>query len=160
MAEKLFIENEIEIQAPAEKVWDALVNPEMTQKYMFGCKVVSSFEVGSPVLWQGDVDGQVMTFVKGDVVVWEPLKCFAYTAFDPNTTVPDIPENYLTVTYTLSENNGSTFLTVSQGDYALVDDGQARYEHSESNGGWYVLLLMIKELVETGKIEFNAEEGN
>ena len=48
--ESLFVKNIININAPALKVWDALVNPEQTKKYMFGCETVSDWKPGSPLL--------------------------------------------------------------------------------------------------------------
>ncbi len=48
--EKLVIENSIIINAVAPKIWDFLVNPEQTKKYMFGCKTVSDWKVGSLLL--------------------------------------------------------------------------------------------------------------
>lgn len=151
MEESLIIENEIDIEAPAGKVWDALINPEQTRKYMFGCAVISDFKEGDPMLWQGEVDGQLVTFVKGHVVRCDPERELVYTTFDPNSDVPDIPENYLTVTYRLTGNEGKTTLYISQGDYSKVHDGETRYRHAEEAGGWLGLMMSIKELVETGQ---------
>lgn len=149
MEESLIIENEIDIEAPAARVWDALTNPEQTRKYMFGCAVVSGFKEGDPMLWQGEVDGRLITFVQGHVVRCDPERELVYSTFDPNSDVPDIPENYLTVTYRLTEEEGKTTLYISQGDYSRVHDGQARYSHAEEAGGWLGLMMLIKELVET-----------
>jgi len=44
--------NSIHIHANAEKVWDALINPEKTKVYMFGCATVSTWEIGSDLLWE------------------------------------------------------------------------------------------------------------
>lgn len=41
-----YIVNTIEIQATPEAVWDALVNPEKTKIYMFGCATVSDWQEG------------------------------------------------------------------------------------------------------------------
>ncbi len=76
-----------------------------------------------------------------------------YSTFDPNSSIQDIPENYLNVTYKLKELNGETLLSVSQGDYALVADGDRRYNESYNNGlGWQPILESIKQLVESLKI--------
>ncbi len=52
--DKLFVKNSIVINAPVANVWDALVNPEQTKKYMFGCETVSDWKPGSPLLWKGE----------------------------------------------------------------------------------------------------------
>ena len=60
----LFVKNTITINASANKVWDALLNPEQTKKYMFGCETVSDWKVGSTLLWRADYEGKQMVFVK------------------------------------------------------------------------------------------------
>ena len=150
MDKQLIVKNSIAINAPASKVWDALTNPEQTKKYMFGCETISDWKPGSPLLWRGEYEGTEMVFVKGNIVSIEPGKFLAYTTIDPNsTTVEDIPENYLTVTYDLREQDGQTTLNVTQGDYSKVADGEKRYQDTYNNGeGWNPILIQIKKLVE------------
>src|SRR4030095_4549726 len=115
MDNKLFINNTITIDASPSKVWDAITNPEQTKKYMFGCETVSDWKVGSPLLWKGNYEGKDMLFVQGTILDIPPEKRLSYTAIDPNNAIiPDVPENYLTVTYELKEENGQTVLSVSQ----------------------------------------------
>jgi len=150
MKQQLIIKNTISINAPAAKVWDALVNPEQTKKYMFGCETVSDWKIGSELLWRGEYEGKKMDFVKGHVVQLKPNELLVYTVIDPNNpSIPDVPENYLTVTYTVTEENGITLFTVTQGDYATVAEGEKRYQDSYNNGeGWNPILVEIKKLVE------------
>jgi uncharacterized protein YndB with AHSA1/START domain len=149
MSKELTIENTITINAPASKVWNALTNPTETKKYMFGCEALSTWKVGSPLLWQAHYEGNDVVFVKGSIVSINPNVLLAYTTFDPNSTMEDIPENYLTVTYHLKENNGATSFTVTQGDYAAVAEGERRYQESYNGGeGWNPILVEIKKLVE------------
>lgn len=148
--EKRTITNTIIINARPAKVWDALTNPEQTKKYMFGCETVSDWQPGSPLLWRMEHEGGELIAVKGQVVDIQPGEFLAYTVFDPNSTIPDIPENYLTVTYQLATENGHTILTVTQGDYNTVADGERRYQESYNNGeGWNPILVEIKKLLET-----------
>lgn len=149
MSTPLIVKSSITINATPERVWDALINPEQTKKYMFGCETVSDWKPGSPLLWKGNYEGKEMVFVKGNIVNIEPEKLLAYTTIDPNSEIPDIPENYLTVTYTLSSQNEQTVLTVTQGDYATVGDGEKRYRESTDGGGWDPILVEIKKLLET-----------
>jgi uncharacterized protein YndB with AHSA1/START domain len=149
MSEPLIVKNIITMNAPVLKVWDALTNPEQTKKYMFGCETVSDWEVGSPLLWKGVFNGVELIAVKGEIVKIEPGKFLAYTTFDPNSTMEDIPENYLTVTYELASEDRRTILTVTQGDFSKVADGQKRYHDAYNNGsGWEPVLVEIKKLVE------------
>jgi uncharacterized protein YndB with AHSA1/START domain len=149
MKNELIIKNSIAIDASAEKVWDILTNPEQTKKYMFGCEALSDWKPGSALVWKGSYEGKEMIFVKGEIVTIKPGKFLAYTAIDPNSNIDDTSENYLTVTYDLTNNNGHTVLNVTQGDYAKVAEGDRRYKESYNNGeGWNPILVEIKKIAE------------
>lgn len=148
MADQLTVQNTITINAAPAVVWDALVNPEQTKKYMFGCETVSDWQVGSPLLWRGTHEGQETVFVEGHIVAIEPGRFLAYTTIDPNSGIDNSPENYLTVIYTLSAENDQTNLTVTQGDYASVAGGPRRYQETIDAGGWDSVLVSIKALLE------------
>jgi uncharacterized protein YndB with AHSA1/START domain len=150
MAEPLIIRNSITINAPAATVWDALVNPQQTKQYMFGCETVSDWKPGSELLWKGHYEGQEMVFVKGEIVEIQPDKFLKYTTIDPNSDIDDTSENYLEVTYELIPDGDQTILNVTQGDYSTVADGERRYADSYNNGeGWNPILVEIKKLVES-----------
>ncbi len=144
MGTRLMLKNSVEIDASPAKVWDTLVNPVMTRKYMFDCEALSDWKAGSELLWKGATDGKV--YVKGNIVEIEYGKILRYTVFDPNGGMKDIPSNYLTVTYALLTQDGKTLLTVSQGDYSVVENGQKRYE--DTVNGWGTVLQKIKEIAE------------
>jgi uncharacterized protein YndB with AHSA1/START domain len=149
MSHPLIVKSAITIEAPAGKVWDALTNPTQTSKYMFGCEALSDWKAGSPLIWKGNFNGVELVAVKGTILKIQPYRFLAYTAIDPNNSaIPDIPENYLTVTCELSEEDGKTILTVSQGDYSMVADGANRYKHTVDGGGWDPILIQIKQLAE------------
>ena len=149
MGQEKFITNTILITASADAVWDALVNPEKTKVYMFGCETVSDWKIGSPLLWKGAYEGKETVFVKGTILEMAAPTRLVYTVFDPNSTMEDRPENYLTVTYMLQSENNRTQLTVQQGDYNKVGDGERRYMESYNNGeGWNPILEQIKKIVE------------
>ena len=149
MSKALEITNTIEISASASKVWDVLVNPKQTKRYMFGCETVSDWKKGSELLWKAEYEGKEMIFVKGIIIDIRPEKFLVYTTIDPNSTIDDRSENYLTVTYTLTEKNGKTTFTVTQGDYAQVAEGERRYNESYNNGeGWNPILVQIKQIAE------------
>ncbi len=144
MSDEMVVVDSIIIDAPPSRVWDTLVNPAMTRKYMFDCEAFSEWKAGSPLEWKGAADGKV--YVKGNVVEIENERLLRYTVFDPNGGMRDVPENYLTVTYSLAAEGGRTILDVSQGDYAKVENGRKRYE--ETVNGWGMVLQKIKEIAE------------
>ena len=92
----------IEINAAPDHVWRVLTEPEFTEKYMFGCRTVSDWQVGSPLTWEGVFDGKKLVAVKGGIVVLERPRRLHYTVFDPNANYVDEPRNYLHITYALT----------------------------------------------------------
>ncbi|MGI4022488.1 MAG: SRPBCC domain-containing protein [Janthinobacterium lividum] len=143
------VKSVIIIDASVSSVWDALVNPEKTKIYMFGCETVSDWNVGSDLLWKGNYEGEEMVFVKGKIVSIEPEKLLKYTVIDPFATYPDIPENYLNVTYALSEQGSQTTLTVIQDGFETAAEGEKRYKDIYNNGeGWNSILAEIKKVAE------------
>ncbi len=145
MAE-LFIRQSIEIQAPAEKVWEVLTHPAMTRQYMFGCDVVSDWKIGSPVLWKGVLKGKELVYVKGQVVTYEPYRLLQYTTFGSEGKLADVPSNYVTVTHKLTPREGGILLEVSQGDFAGIEDSEKRYK--DGLAGWSMIIPSIKDLAE------------
>jgi len=147
---KLIVKNAIQINASAASVWDALTNPAKTKVYMFGCETVSDWKIGSPLIWKMLYEGKDFIPVKGLILDLKPNKLLKYTVFDPMATYPDIPENYLNVTYELLEQGEETILTVLQDGFETAADGDKRYKDVYNNGdGWNPILVEIKKLVES-----------
>jgi uncharacterized protein YndB with AHSA1/START domain len=116
---------------------------------MFGCEALSDWKEGSPLIWKGTFNGVELVAVKGTIKKIQPGKYLEYTVIDPNNPkIPDLPENYLTITIDLTEEDGQTLATVTQGDYSTVADGDNRYKHTVDGGGWTPILEAIKALVE------------
>jgi len=132
------------ILVPQSKVWDALINPEITPQYMFGCAVISDWSAGSPVSWKSITDG--IEYVKGKLVTFDPEKELSFTVFDPNAGYMDVPTNYLTTTYRLFPMDNGTKLEVFQGDFATIENGEKRF--SETSIGWEMTLNSFKRLLE------------
>lgn len=144
MDKALTVTDSVTIDASPSRVWDALVNPVMTRKYMFDCEALSDWKPGSKLIWKGATDGKL--YVTGSVIEIEKERLLHYTVFDPNGGLKDVPSNYLHVTYALSGNGASTLLTVTQGDFAGVENGRKRYEDTVS--GWGMIMQQIKEVAE------------
>jgi uncharacterized protein YndB with AHSA1/START domain len=142
---ELLIRRSIDIDAPVETLWRVLTDSEFIKQYMFGCTAETDWKPGSPLLWKGAADGKL--YVKGHVVSIEKPHRLAYTIFDPNSTIKDIPANYLTMTYELKKRNErASVLEITQGDFSAVEDGERRYQHSLD--GDDSVLSGIKKLAE------------
>lgn len=131
----------IEVQAPASKVWEALTKPELIQQYLFGTQVVTDWQVGSPITYQGVWQGKPYED-KGKVLQVEPGKLLVSTFWSSLSGDADIPENYKTVRYELSPTGGGTTLTIIQDNNASQEEA----EHSQQN--WHMVLEGIKRLLE------------
>ena len=130
------------IDAPAAKVWDALVNPASIKQYMFGTDMTSDFTPGSAVKWKGEWEGKAYED-KGEILRSEPEHLLQYTHFSPLTGLPDSPENYHTVTIELSGDGAKTNVALSQDNNATDEER----EHSEKN--WRMMLEGLKKFVES-----------
>jgi uncharacterized protein YndB with AHSA1/START domain len=129
------------IHAPVSEVWQALVNPEIIKQYLFDTDVISDWKVGSPIIYRGQWEGKAFED-KGEILKIEPEKLLMSTHWSPMSGVPDTPENYHTVTYTLSEKRDGTEVTITQDNNASEEDK----EHSEQN--WRTVLEGMKKLLE------------
>lgn len=148
--EKQIVKNNINIKASAQKVWDILTNPMQTKKYMFGCVTESDWKAGSPLLWKMMHEGKEIIPVKGIILEIKPNKLLKYTVIDPFASYPDIPENYLNVTYELVEQNGITTLSVTQDGFETAAEGEKRFKDVQNNGeGWNPILVQIKSIAES-----------
>lgn len=145
---ELFTHETIDISAPAAAVWALLTDPRLTKQYMFGCEAISDWKPGSPLIWRGELEGKPMVFVTGRVVTFEPHSLLAYTTFDPNGGLADVPENHVTMTCRLTPLSPTvTRLELSQGDFSQVQNGAARYADAMKGGDG--LLLKLKQLAES-----------
>ena len=131
----------ISINAPIEKVWEALTKPELIKQYLFGTEVTADWQVGSSITYKGVWEGKAYED-KGKVLQNEPGKLLVSTFWSSLSGVPDIPENYQTVCYELSSENGGTRLTLTQDN----NDSEEGAKHSEQN--WNMVLEGLKKLVE------------
>ena len=131
------------IHAPRELVWKVLTEPEYTAMWLFNCVPETDWSIGSPLSWRGRLDGTV--YVTGKVLRFEPPALLSFTSFDPNGAYPDLPENYLETTYSLKHTREGTELTIAQGDFSQVENGEERFRDAE---GWQAVLAAIQEVVE------------
>jgi uncharacterized protein YndB with AHSA1/START domain len=129
------------IEAPVDRVWDALVNPRLIKQYFFGTEVASEWKEGSPIRWKGEWQGKSYED-NGVILQLQPGRRLQFTHFSPLSGLPDAAENYHTVTIELSHTPPITHVALSQDNNASE---QSR-EHSEKN--WQTVLSGLKALLE------------
>jgi uncharacterized protein YndB with AHSA1/START domain len=135
-------ETSMVINAPVEKVWEALTTPEIVKKYLFGTEMKTSWKVGDPISYSGVWEGKPYED-KGTVVAYEPMKQIVTTYWSPASGLPDLPENYQMVTYSVSSDVDGTKVTVTQSNAKTQESA----DHSVNN--WNMVLGELKKLLES-----------
>ncbi|HZK55320.1 MAG TPA: SRPBCC domain-containing protein [Desulfosporosinus sp.] len=128
---------QIVIAASAEKVWEALTNPEVTQKFWFGRSVISDWKVGSVV---SVVAPEGIVEAKGEVVEFQANKRLSYTWQSSKDAIEEIS----TVVFELQEMGPLTKLTILQD----IDADKASFQQAAA--GWTFILCGLKTFLETG----------
>ena len=133
----------ITIDAPPDRVWKVITDPQAVKEFMFGADLATDWTVGGPIAWRGEWEGKPYED-KGTVLEVEPGQKLVHTHFSPLGGEEDKPENYHTLTWTLEDKGGRTQLTLSQDNNASEDAA----EHSR--GMWDMLVADVKKITERG----------
>jgi uncharacterized protein YndB with AHSA1/START domain len=141
MPKNLMARTSLSIEAPAARVWDALVNPQLIKQYMFGTTVVSDWQQGSPITWKGEWKGKPYED-KGKILKVEPQRLLQYSHYSPLSGLPDTPENHHTVTIELSAEGAQTRVSLSQ------DNNPSEEAREQSEKNWKLMLEGLKKLLE------------
>ena len=141
MPKKLVARAEVTVKASPARVWEALTTPAIIKKYFFGSDIVTTWAVGSPILYRGEWQGRKYED-KGTILHFEPPRRLVSTHWSPLAGVPDLPENYHTVTYELAPVGDSTRVTLTQ------DNNSTEEEKSHSEQNWKGVLEGLKQVVE------------
>jgi len=131
----------IDVEASPARVWDALTDPHLIHRYMFGTTVVSSWIVGDPIVWKGEWKGKSYED-HGYLLRLDHGRLLEYNHFSPLSGKPDLPENYHTVTVELEGKGSTTHVTLSQDR----NESEEARQHSEDN--WKQMLEGLKRVVE------------
>jgi uncharacterized protein YndB with AHSA1/START domain len=133
----------IDIDAPLQRVWQTLVEPELVARYMHGTQLDTDWAVGSPVFWRGEWQGRRYED-KGEVLAFDPPRRLAVTHWSPLTGEPDEAANYHHVTYELEPLGGRrTGLTLTHGNSPSQDAADSMVET-----GWTPMLQQLKQVAE------------
>jgi uncharacterized protein YndB with AHSA1/START domain len=138
------VKKSVLINAPAERVWDALVDPAMVKQYLFGTDIHTDWKVGSPIIYTGVWEGKSYED-KGTILDIVPGKLLKTTYWSSMSGQADEPQNYKNVTYELATEKHGTRFTVTQDNNASLEEKN----HTEQN--WGMVLNSLKELLEKQK---------
>lgn len=132
---------DVQVDAAPERVWQALTDPEMTQRYYFGTRVESDWSQGSSVRYrnaQGGVD------LEGEVLEFDPPRRLS-TTFRP-TWAPDVegtPPS--TVVWSVEPSGSGSRLTLTHQGFDWSSPGADMI-----HGAWQQTVAGLKQAVEGG----------
>jgi len=145
MNQSLIVSQSITVNAPVEKVWNALTDPAIIAEYLFSTETITDWKVGSEIIFQG-VYGDNKEFSYRDRgIILENIfnQTISYSYWSGFTGLEDKPGNYATVTYTLKRiDDDHTGFTWTQKGFAT----EAGYQHSLN--GMPAFLEQIKAIME------------
>jgi uncharacterized protein YndB with AHSA1/START domain len=129
------------IETTPEKLWQALTDGDFTERYWFGHRIASDWEVGSVYRFTR----QGMPHSDGKILLSDPPKQLGYTwvGCSPESK----REGTSRVTFDLEPNGGSVKLTLTHDN---LDEGGVTY--CDISGGWPIVLSGLKSLMENGRV--------
>lgn len=131
----------VRVAASPVQVWSALTEPSLVAEWMLGSQVSTTWLPGSPITWSGEYEGRRFED-KGEVLEVRPGEKLVMTHFSPLGGAPDSPENYHTLTFSLSEEPDGTLVELEQDNNPTPDAA----EHSKQN--WDAMLAGLKRVAE------------
>lgn len=134
---------QVEIAAPPLRVWQALTDPDQVAQYMSGSLVETDWKPGSPITWSGKWAGRAYRD-KGVVLAAEPGSILDLTHYSPITGDEDVPENYHTLHYRLTETEHGTELSLTQ------DGCESKEQAAQFSKNWQGMLDGLKAVAEAG----------
>jgi uncharacterized protein YndB with AHSA1/START domain len=131
----------VTIDAPREKVWEALTTPALIKKWFFGVDTETDWSVGGPIVHRGEYQGKSYED-RGSILRFEPNHLLVHTHWSPVSGLADEPENYQEVSWSLMARGGETQL--------IVDEVNLPSEKAVaiSEKGWQEALAALKNVVE------------
>jgi uncharacterized protein YndB with AHSA1/START domain len=141
MATDLTTSSSTRIEAPIDEVWRALTTPALIERWFLGVETIADWTQGGSIVHRGSWRGEPYED-KGTIVRIEPPRLLIHTHWSPRSGLPDLPEHYQEVTWSLDDVDGSTRLTVDEANLPS-EDAKAVSERT-----WPMVLGNLKELLE------------
>lgn len=130
------------IQTTPEKVWDALMNPELTKQYWFGHHNASDWKVGSG--WKHQMhDDPSVVHVVGKVLESDAPRRLVVSWVSPDQEGDEAKTSR--VIYEIESSGKNVKLTVTHEDLHQEMFDSVSF-------GWPIVLCNLKTLLETGSV--------
>jgi uncharacterized protein YndB with AHSA1/START domain len=131
----------VTIDAPADRVWAAITTPAQIKEWFFGVDTEAEWRPGGTLIHRGTYQGQLYED-KGEILEIDPPTTLVHTHWSPASGLPDQPEHYQRVTWSLREQGAITELMVSERDLPSED------AKAISDQSWPMVLGNLKRLLE------------
>jgi uncharacterized protein YndB with AHSA1/START domain len=132
----------IKINAPIQKVWKTVTEPEMVKLWQFGSDLKTTWKVGTEIKFVTEWEDQIFE-QWGKILEVRENELLKYSLFAPRPDLEDKPENYFVMSYVLTEENGNTKLEIIQ------EDNRPNAIQEEQQGVENPILKSLKDLAET-----------
>lgn len=131
---------EIYIESTPERVWQAITDPELTQRYYFGTRIESDFGAGAPYVYRG-ADGAAM--LDGTIVESQPPRRLVMT-FRPLWMGQGEDTPISRVTWEIEPDEEQSKLT-------LIHEGLEPGSDiaNDVRSGWAKIISAMKTVLET-----------
>lgn len=138
------IERTVLINSAAVTVWTTLTEPALMKQWMgdpeMEIDIQTNWQVNGPIVISGF---HHLTFEnKGTVLQFESGQALKYNFLSSISRLPDIPENYTVIGFTLSPADRQTALTLVITNFPT----ETIYRHLDFY--WRTTIELIKQLVE------------
>jgi uncharacterized protein YndB with AHSA1/START domain len=135
------------VDAPRQRVWEALTDPELVCQYFMGAEVATDWQVGHPITFTGTWKDKPFQD-KGEILSFEPQEEMSYSHWSPLSGAADVPDNYHVVRITLDDTDDGTRVTLEQSNL----NGEISDADLESRGdyekNWQGTLEGLKKVAE------------
>ncbi|MBI1223449.1 MAG: ATPase [Bacteroidetes bacterium] len=129
------------LNAPKEKVWEALTNPEKVKAWQYGSILITDWKPGNEIRFKTEWEGHLFE-QWGTVLEFKPYESLKYRLFAPSPDLEDKPENYFVMEYKLVEKDNGTELLIIQ------EDNRPGAKQEEEQGIENPVLSMLRDLIE------------
>ena len=135
----------VHIQCSPAEVWWNLTTPGLMKGWMVDpgmeLGIYSDWKVGSPITMKGSQHGMGFTNT-GTITAYEPEKEFAYTHLSSISHLPEKPENYCHLRFTLNPIENGTQLALHIQNFPT----ESIYKHMDFY--WRGSMEILKEKLE------------
>jgi len=143
------ITNSIQINAPANAIWDAITHDNVLTEDL---TQVSDWHRGSANDYYLKVNHSRLRIWKGNVTEAIEPYYLEQKVFSNLWNIADVPENYLTTQYIVCPvNDESAVLTIIQKDFNYTNHGEERY--LSARNWWKFMMPKIKNIAEKESTE-------